>query len=419
MRTFTDTFHNKTLLTLNTIQGVDLTDICNEFGTPLYVYDADKIVQQIELLQGLFSDTPLQLKYAAKSLTNLSVLKLIKAQGIGLDVVSIEEAYLGIKAGFAPQEISYTPNCVSFEEIQEAVELGVAINIDNLPMLEQFGKTYAHTVPCCVRINPNIMAGGHSKISVGHSFSKFGISALQVRELVQIVENYGIDISGMHVHTGSDIKDVDVFLMSADVVFSVAKHFKNLRFIDFGSGFKINYREHDSSTNLEELADKLQAAFRQFCEEYGRQLEMWLEPGKIIVSEAGQFLVKVNVVKENPDVTFVGVDSGFNHLIRPMFYDAYQHIINISNPDGPKKKYQVVGYICETDTFGSDRELNEVRPGDILSIKNAGAYGYSMASNYNSRMRPAEVMIYKGKAHLIRQRETMEDLLKNQLMIDL
>lgn len=404
---------------MNTIQGIALTDVCREFGTPLYVYDADRIVRQIDTLRDLFSDVPLQLKYAAKSLTNLSVLKLVKSKGIGLDVVSIEEAYLGIKAGFSAREISYTPNCVSFEEIQEAVELGVAINIDNLPMLEQLGKTYGNSVPCCIRINPSIMAGGHSKISVGHSFSKFGISALQVRELLQIVETYDIDISGVHVHTGSDITDVDVFLTSADVVFKVAQHFKNLRFIDFGSGFKVNYRENDKATNLEELADRLQAAFLQFCDAYGKQLELWLEPGKIIVSEAGQFLVKVNVVKENPEVTFVGVDSGFNHLIRPMFYDAYQHIENISNPEGPKNNYQVVGYICETDTFGSDRELNEVRPGDILSIRNAGAYGFSMASNYNSRMRPAEVMIYRGKAHLIRQRETMDDLLRNQVLIDL
>ncbi|WPP48131.1 diaminopimelate decarboxylase [Catalinimonas niigatensis] len=419
METFTDTFHNKTPLTLNTIQGIDLLDVCKEFGTPLYVYDADKIVQQINMLRNLFSDVPIQLKYAAKSLTNLSVLKLVNAQGIGLDVVSIEEAHLGIKAGFSPHEISYTPNCVSFEEIQNAVELGVAINIDNLPTLEQFGKTYGKTVPCCVRINPNIMAGGNTKISVGHSFSKFGISALQVRELVTIVEKYNIDISGVHVHTGSDITDVDVFLMSAEVVFKVAKHFSNLRFIDFGSGFKINYHQSDKATNLEELAERLQGAFLQFCQEYGKSLEMWLEPGKIIVSEAGQFLAKVNVVKKNPVVTFVGLDSGFNHLIRPMFYDAYQHIENISNPDGLKMKYHVVGYICETDTFGSDRELSEVRAGDILSIKNAGAYGYSMASNYNSRLRPAEVMIYQGKAQLIRQRETFSDLLKNQIVIDL
>ncbi|MDF9800545.1 diaminopimelate decarboxylase [Catalinimonas alkaloidigena] len=419
METITDTFHNKTQLTLNTIQGVDLLDVCKEFGTPLYVYDADKIVQQINMLRDLFSRTPLQIKYAAKSLTNLSILKLVKAQGIGLDVVSIEEAQLGIRAGFAPQQISYTPNCVSFEEIQEAVELGVAINIDNLPVLEQFGRTYGNKVPCCVRINPNIMAGGNTKISVGHSYSKFGISALQVRKLVQIVDEYRIDISGVHVHTGSDILDVDVFLSSAEVVFEVAKHFSNLRFIDFGSGFKINYHQEDKSTNLKELASRLQDKFLEFCEEYGKPLEMWLEPGKILVSESGQFLVKVNVVKENPAVTFVGVDSGFNHLIRPMFYDAYQHIENISNPDGIKKKYHVVGYICETDTFGSDRELNEVRTGDILSIKNAGAYGFSMASNYNSRRRPAEVMIYQSKAHLIRQRETMDDLIKNQIIIDI
>lgn len=411
--------HHKTPVTLNSIQEISLVDIANEFGTPLYVYDADKIIQQISTLRELFSDVPLRLKYAAKSLTNLSVLKLVKSQGIGLDIVSIEEAYLGLKAGFEASEISYTPNCVSFEEIQEAVELGIVINIDNLPILERFGQAYGQKVPCCLRINPNIMAGGHDKISVGHGYSKFGIPAIQIGEIEKIVSRYQIDISGIHVHTGSDILDVGVFLNSAEVVFEVARHFDNLRFIDFGSGFKVGYHENDKVTDLSSLAQKLQSAFQKFCDSYGKPLELWLEPGKIIVSEAGQFLVKVNVVKENPLVTFVGVDSGFNHLIRPMFYDAFQHIENASNPEGEKKKYHVVGYICETDTFGSDRYLSEVRTGDVLAIKNSGAYGFSMASNYNSRRRPAEVLVHKGKAHLIRQRETIEDLLRNQVVIDI
>jgi len=404
---------------LNTVQGVDLIEICQQYGTPLYVYDAERIVQQIRRLQKLFSSAKLQLKYAAKSLTNLSVLRLIKQQGLGLDVVSIEEAHLGIRAGFEPQEICYTPNGVSFAEMQEAIRLGITINIDNLPMLEQFGKTYGSSVPCCIRVNPSIMAGGHRKISVGHQFSKFGIPAPQLEQVLAVVGRYQLDISGVHVHTGSDITDVEVFLQSAEVVFSVAKNFPDLRFIDFGSGFKINYREGDAETDMEKLAERLQSAFLDFCSAYGRELEMWLEPGKIIVSEAGQFLAKVNVVKENPSVTFVGLDAGFNHLIRPMFYDAYQRIINLSNPEGPMKTYEVVGYICETDTFGSNRQLNEVRPGDILAIQNAGAYGFSMASNYNSRLRPAEVLIYQGQAHLVRQREQLDDLIKNQILIDL
>jgi len=400
------------------MQGIDVLQIAEEFSTPLYLYDADKIIEQLALLKKSFAGLKLKIKYASKSLTNLSILKLMKKQGVGVDAVSVQEVELALKAGFEAQEILYTPNCVSFEEIQEAVELGVVINIDNISVLEHFGHTYGNTVPCCIRINPHIMAGGNHKIQVGHIDSKFGISVLQMRHLLRVVQANNIKVIGLHMHTGSDILDSEVFLKAADILFDAAEDFPNLEFIDFGSGFKVAYKDDDVITDVEALGKNLEIAFKDFCKRYGKELEIWFEPGKFLVSEAGYFLVKTNVIKTTPATVFAGVDSGLNHLIRPMMYDSHHEIINLSNPEGAYRVYTVVGYICETDTFGNDRKLNEVREGDILAFKNAGAYGFMMASQYNSRFRPAEVLVYKGKAHLIRKRETMEDLTKNQVILD-
>lgn len=401
------------------IQGVDLNKVVKEFDSPVYVYDANKIIDQLNTLKNAFSNQKIRIKYAAKALTNISILKLMKKHGAGVDVVSVQEAKLALKAGFEPGDILFTPNCVSFEEIQQGVEMGLIINIDNISILEQFGHKYHNSVPCCIRLNPHIMAGGNSKISTGHVDSKFGISIYQLPHLLRVIKTNNIDVIGLHMHTGSDILDAEVFLKIAEILYGVARDFPNLEFIDFGSGFKVGYKENDITTNVYDLGVKLGKSFDKFCESYGRKLEMWFEPGKYLVSESGYFLVKANVIKTTPATVFVGVDSGMNHLLRPMMYDAYHDIINISNPKGTQRVYTIVGYICETDTFGWDRKLNEVREGDILAIKNAGAYGFSMASNYNSRYRPAEVLIYEGKAHLIRERETMDDILRNQVEIDI
>jgi diaminopimelate decarboxylase len=395
-----------------------LLKVAEEFGAPVYVYDAEKIINQYNKLKKAFAPVDVQIKYACKALNNSSILKLLKKQGSGLDTVSINEVKLGLRAGFLPNEIIFTPNCVSIEEIQEAVELGVHINIDNISILEQFGSIYGNSVPCCIRINPHILAGGNSKISTGHIDSKFGISVYQLRHVLRVVESQKIKVNGLHMHTGSDILDPGVFLQGAEILFDAARDFKDLEFLDFGSGFKVAYKEGDITTDIEELGSALATRFLEFCKDYGRDLELWFEPGKFLVSESGFFLVKVNVLKQTTATVFVGVDSGLNHLIRPMLYDSYHHIENISNPEGKQRIYTVVGYICETDTFGWDRKLNEVREGDILCFRNAGAYGFTMSSNYNARFRPAEVLLYDGKAHLIRQRETFEDLIKNEVEID-
>lgn len=395
-----------------------LVELAQKYGTPLYVYNADKIAQQIKRLNDAFSGINLKLKYATKALSNVSVLKWVKKNGAGLDVVSIQEAYLGLKAGFDPKEILYTPNGVSIDEIIEAVDLGLTINIDNISILEQFGHRYKNSVPVCIRLNPHIMAGGNTKISTGHIDSKFGISILQMRHLLRVIESNDINVVGLHIHSGSDILDSEAFLRGAEIIFEAAEDFPDLKFIDFGSGFKVAYKPGDITTDIELLGKELTARFKEFCKSQGKDLELWFEPGKFIVSEAGYFLSKVNVIKTTPATVFVGLDTGMNHLMRPMMYDAYHSIENISNPSSTHRVYTVVGYICETDTFGTDRKLSEVREGDIIAIKNAGAYGFSMASNYNSRYRPAEVLVQGGKDYLIRKRESLDDILRNQVIID-
>ena len=393
----------------------DLLSVVHTYGSPVYVYDANKISAQYERLTKAFAAVPsLRINYAMKALSNVSILKLMRKLGAGLDTVSIQEVKLGLHAGFVPEQIIFTPNGVSMEEIEEAASLGVQLNIDNLSILEQFGSKHPQ-VPVCIRINPHVMAGGNSKISVGHIDSKFGISIHQIPHILRIVENTKMHINGIHMHTGSDILDIDVFLYAAEILFDTAKHFRELKFIDFGSGFKVPYKEGDIQTDIEELGEKLSQRFLEFCKLYGRNLTLAFEPGKFLVSEAGFFLVKVNVVKQTTSTVFAQIDSGFNHLIRPMFYGATHYIENLSNPEGKKRFYSVVGYICETDTFASNRQIAEITEGDILCFHNAGAYCYTMASNYNSRLRPAEVLWQNGEARLIRKAETFEDLVRNQI----
>lgn len=395
----------------------DLLQIVEKYDSPLYVYNAEKIKAQYKRLTNAFSDVNnLHIHYAVKANSNINILKLLSGLGAGLDTVSIQEVQLGLEAGVLPENIIYTPNGVSLEELEKAAQLGVQINIDNLSILEQFGSRNPNT-PVCIRINPHVMAGGNSNISVGHIDSKFGISIHQIPHLLRIVENTKMNINGIHMHTGSDILDIDVFLYASEILFETAKQFKNLEFIDFGSGFKVPYKPNDIETDIEEFGEKLTEKFNHFCSEYGKELTLSFEPGKFLVSESGYFLAKVNVVKQTTSTVFAGIDSGFNHLIRPMFYNSYHQIENISNPDGKQRFYSVVGYICETDTFGTNRRIAEISEGDILAFKNAGAYCFTMASNYNSRYRPAEILWLDGEAHLIRKRETMDDILRNQIQV--
>ncbi|WP_103327218.1 diaminopimelate decarboxylase [Bacteroidetes bacterium endosymbiont of Geopemphigus sp.] len=391
-----------------------LQGVAKKYGTPLYVYEAEKMIDQYDkMIQAFSSVRKLSIHYACKANTNLNILKLFKEKGSGLDTVSIQEVELGLLAGFKPEDIIYTPNGVSSTEIKKVKELGVRIHIDNLSVLEHFGQDFSSSYPIGIRINPHIVGGGNEKISVGHIDSKFGISYYQLAHIKRIIEITGLRVEGLHMHTGSDILDVEVFLKGADILFQAAREFQDLEYIDFGSGFKVPYKEGDVQTDIYELGKLLGKKFKNFCNEYGKELCLVFEPGKFLVSQSGYFLANVNAVKQTTSSVFACVDSGFNHLIRPMFYNAYHHIENLSNPSGRLRLYNVVGYICESDTFGLNRQINEIHEEDVLCFRNAGAYCFCMSSNYNSRYRPAEVMLYKGQDHLIRKRETFQDLLRN------
>jgi diaminopimelate decarboxylase len=399
------------------LSNEQLIAAANEFGTPVYVYEAEKIAEQYNKLTTAFSKTNARFFYACKALTNINILKYVQSLGANIDCVSIYEVRLALKAGFTPDRIMFTPNCVDFEEIVAGKDLGVHVNIDNIPMLEEFGNTFGNSYPICIRLNPHIMAGGNYKISTGHIDSKFGISIHQLRHVERIVESTKLNVVGLHMHTGSEIKDINVFLEGLDVMLDIAKRFPNLEFIDLGSGFKVPYKEDDVATDVDQLGSRVAKIFNEYQEEIGKKLEVWFEPGKYLVSECGYFVVKANVIKTTTATVFVGVNSGFNHLIRPMFYEAYHFIENISNPNGAERIYTVVGNICETDTFAWDRKINEVKEGDFLVFHNAGAYGFEMSSNFNSRLKPAEVLYLNNEAHLIRKRDTFEDLLKNEIEV--
>ena len=397
------------------MKSQQLLKIAKDFGGPIYIYDSEKIMKQYKKLKLAFRNVKnLSINYAAKALSNVNILKYLNQLGAGLDTVSLQEVELGLKAGFNPRNIIYTPNGVSIDEIEKVVSYGAQINIDNLAMLEQFGNKHP-SVPVCIRINPHVMAGGNNNISVGHIDSKFGISIHQIPHLLRIVENTKMNINGIHMHTGSDILDIEVFLHASEILFNTARKFKKLSFIDFGSGFKVPYKKGDIETNIEELGEKLSVRFNEFCRNYGSELTLVFEPGKYLVSEAGYFISKVNSVKQTTSTVFAQVESGFNHLMRPMFYGSYHEIENLSNPTGEERFYSVVGYICETDTFGSNRKISEIKEGDYLVFKNAGAYCFSMSSNYNSRYKPKEILWIGGEGHLIRREEKFDDLIRNQV----
>lgn len=400
------------------LSAEQLLQAAKEFGTPLYVYHAERIKEQYEKLLNAFSGTDVKFFYAAKALTNISILKYIKEIGCNVDCSSINEVKLAVKAGFQKQNILYTSSNIAFQEIEEAKEMGVYINIDSISNLEKFGKKFGSSYPVGIRLRPNIMAGGNLKISTGHINSKFGIPLEDINAILKLQRETGLHIRTLHIHTGSDIQDVEVFAKGVEVLFEVAQHFPDLEVIDLGGGIKVPYEPGEKGTDIELLGKKVKEEFDWYEKKYGRHLQVWFEPGKFLVSEAGYFVAKVNVMKQSGDITFAGVDSGLNHFIRPMFYGAYHEIENISNPSGEKRFYHVVGNICETDTFAENRLLPEIKEGDLLVFRNAGAYGFEMASNYNSRFKPAEVMVKNGNLQLIRNRDVFDDLLKNQVEIN-
>jgi len=391
-----------------------LIEAARQYGTPLYVYYAERIRFQYENLKQAFSNWDVRFFYAAKALTNQQVLRYVNFLGCSVDCSSVNEIKVALKAGFSSDKILYTSNSIHFTEIEEAVSLGAFVNVDSLSALEKFGKRFGSSYPVGIRLRPNIMAGGNLKISTGHAASKFGIPVEQLEQVHAVVSAYKIQVHTLHIHTGSEIKDADIFVQGVHLLLDIVTDFPDVRVIDLGGGFKVPYHPGEKGTDIHAVGNAVAELFSAYQQKTGRSLQVWFEPGKYMVCEAGYLLTTVNVIKENETLIFAGVDTGLNQLIRPMFYEAYHHIENLTNPSAPVKTYQVVGNICETDTLGADRKLPAVREGDLLSIQNAGAYGFEMASQYNARYRPAEVFYKKGMLQLIRRRETLEDLLRTQ-----
>lgn len=397
---------------------INFLNLAEKYSTPLYVYSTEAMENNYRALRAAFGHEGVHIMYACKALSNVTVLQFLKKLGCGLDAVSLEEVKLGLMAGFKGREIVFTPSMVGGDEYDKAVEYGLRINLGDLQALEYMGKNYPD-FPVCIRLNPHVYAGGHDKISVGHEQSKFGISILQMDEVMDVVKKYDIKVDGLHMHAGSDIQKDEQYMEAIGVIFEKAEHFPNLEYVDIGSGFKVPYQSSDSTSDLKKIAAFVREKLNNLSKKLGKKVDLLMEPGKFLVSNAGYFIVNATVVKNAPGKTFIGVNSGFNHLMRPMLYDAWHEVINLSNPDGEPKEYDIVGYICETDTFAADRKVPEIRIGDYLAFKNAGAYGFNMASNYNSKLRPAEVLIHEGEDYLIRRRETFEDLMSAQVFPDL
>ncbi len=411
-------WHNFKRLFSMPLSNSQLVSLSQKYGTPLYVYDAEIIARQFHKLKNAYASAPnLKIRYAMKALNNISVLSYLKSLGAQIDAVSIEEIRLALFVGFKPSDIGYTPSGVPFDEIKEAVKLGVNIHLDSIPLLAQFGAEYGSSVSAGLRINPNVAAGGNFKISTAHSKSKFGINILQIDDVLATAQKYNVRITTLHQHTGSEIKDADTFLEVADIILDIIHKFPDLENVDLGGGFKIAYKPEESDVDIQPLGEAICKKFNEFCSEHNRKLSLVIEPGKYLVAQCGTFLATTTVVKQNPELTFIGIDSGLNHLIRPMMYGSYHPIENISSESSENEKYNVVGYICETDTFGEERHLPETKAGDIIAIRNAGAYGFTMASNYNSRFRPAEVLVFNGVDYLIREREIFDDLLRHQMLL--
>ena len=394
-----------------------LKEAALKFGTPIYLYDLKIIENQFDKLNKELSVLEnYKIHFAAKSLSNISILKYIKKMGAGLDAVSIEEVMIGLKCGFNKDEILYTPNGVSFEEIKQVFKLGVKINLDSIESVKDFVNEFGNQ-SITVRINPGIYAGGNDNVSVGHSESKFGIPEERINELLDMEKKGKVKITGLHIHTGSDITKNNQFKEGIMKIFSIARDFRNIESIDLGGGIKIPYFKDDTSTNLNDYVKEVSKELKKFELEFNKKLKLIFEPGKFLVSDCGFFITKVNYIKSTKTKDFLQVDSGFNHLLRPTLYGSHHEIINLSNPAGKKKEYDVVGYICEKDTFAEKRKISETSIGDLICFKNAGAYGFNMSSNYNSRLKPAEVCIYNNKILKIREAQSLNDLLIGQIDI--
>lgn len=388
-----------------------LIDLAKEYGTPLYVYDGDWIAKRYKQIFEVIK-YPMKILYAMKANYNLGILKLLKDLGASIDTVSPGEVLLALKAGFSPEQIMFTANNIPAEEMKAVAKTGVFFNLGSLSELERYGKLFPGT-KVCLRINPAVVAGAHAKIQTGGDLTKFGILMDDIEAAAKIADQYNLSVTGLHKHTGSGIKEKEKFIEAVHNLLSCARKdlFPNLEFVDFGGGLYVPYHPDDKGMDYVQFGKEIDEIMNEFAKNFGKQLQLYFEPGKYMVAESGYLVVEVNTLKDNHGRLIAGTNSGFPQLIRPVFYDAYHHIINLTNPNGEEKVFDICGNICETgDCFATDRKMPEVREGDLLAIYNAGAYCYAMGGIYNLRAMPPEVLVRDGKATLIRKRLTNEDL---------
>ncbi len=386
-----------------------LLEAAESFGTPVYVYDERTIRRQCQALRTHLAGLPLRLLYAMKANAHPAVLAVIKDEGFGIDAVSPAELALARRVGFAPADILYSANNMNDAEMTEVAAQGILMNIGELDRLEALGRAFPGT-EVCVRLNPSIGSGHHEHVVTAGKHTKFGIPIESIDAILAIARRHRLRVTGIHQHIGSGIASMSVLRDTMQLLLEATSRFSDLTFINFGGGFNVPYRAEDEALDLENFQAGIVAPL---LARLPAGIGCWFEPGRFLVAECGTLVVRATTLKQAYGVTYAGTDSGMAHLIRPAMYGAYHEIVNLSHPEGPIDAYTVVGNICESgDILARDRQLPAIRPGDVLAILDAGAYGMAMASLYNLRPLPAEVMIRRdGRLELIQPRWTPEALL--------
>ncbi|GHT97533.1 diaminopimelate decarboxylase [Spirochaetia bacterium] len=389
-------------------------ELINKYGSPLYVYDEGIIRERCREVRALSPYPGFLPNYSAKANTNIELLKIVKDEGLHADAMSPGEILAEEAAGFRPEELLFISNNVSVDEMRFALDRGIMISVDSLSQLAQYGAAFGASFPrVAFRLNPGIGAGHSAKVVTGGK-SKFGIEQKDVNRVQEIARTYGLVIAGIDQHIGSLFLNAGEYLAAADVLFETAREFPNLAFIDLGGGLGVPYKPGEPRLDMRAFGQQLSPKIADFTGRYANHtIRIMIEPGRYISAESCILLGTVHSVKENYGETYIGTDIGFNVLMRPVLYDSW-HDIRIFTANKTAQKVTVTGNICESgDILARDRDLPLPEPGDLIGVENAGAYGYAMASNYNSRLRPAEVLIaLDGKDRLIRRRDTYEDLLR-------
>ena len=394
------------------INDESLLEFAKEYGTPLYVYDGDLVVERYRDLFKFIPYDRLKIHYALKANYNPGLLTLLRDAGAGLDTVSPGEVVYALKLGFPRERIIYTANNMTDAEFEQVLAMDVVMNIGSLSRLRKIAKQHPG-MKLCLRFNPDVCDGDNEKTMTGGDLTKFGILLESVEEVKALVKEGNLRVIGLHEHTGSGLQHAESVYQSMDNLMAIAtpENFPDLEFLDFGGGFKVPYKPEERRVDYVAMGAEIARRFTAFTERYGRRLDMLFEPGKYMVAEAGHLLTEVNTIKHNRTRVIAGCDSGFPQLIRPVLYGAYHQIRNLSNPAGKPVVYDVCGNICETgDRFAEQRELPEIREYDILAIGNAGAYCYSMGGVYNLRPMPGEIVVSGGKVVSERRKLTTEEL---------